>query len=47
MTLFPNPVIDLVHAWYDDRYCPKLQRGIVSTAVHDLKVKVTDSKFLC
>ena len=36
-SLFPNPMMDLVHVWYDDRYWSKIH-----TPIHDLKVKVTD-----
>ena len=39
-SLFPNPLIDLVHVWYDDRYWSKILRGTIPTPVHDLKVKV-------
>ena len=46
-SLFPNPVMDLVHIWYDDRYWSKILRSIISIRLHDLKVKVMDLVFLC
>ena len=46
-TLFPNPLMDLVHVWYDDRYWSKISlQGDIPTPVHDLKVKVTDLEVL-
>ena len=46
-SLFPNPIMDLVHAWYDDRYWSKILHSTIPTPVHDLKVKVTDLKLSC
>ena len=46
-SLFPNPLMDLVHVWYDDRYWSKILRGTIPNPVHDLKIKVTDLEFLC
>ena len=43
--LFPNPMMDLVHVWYDNRYWSKILWGTIPTPVHDLKVKVTDLEF--
>ena len=42
--------MDLVHAWYDDRYWSKILRGTIPNRVHDLhvhdlKVKVMDLEF--
>ena len=41
-SLFPNPMMDLVHVWYDDRYWFKILHSTIPTSIHDLKVKVTD-----
>ena len=46
-SLFPNPMMDLVHVWYDDRYWSKLLFITVPTPIHDLKVKVTDLELSC
>ena len=40
--LFPNPTMDLVHVWYDDRYWSKILHSTIPIPIHDLKVKVTD-----
>ena len=34
-SLFPNPLMDLVHVWYDDRYWSKILRGTIYTPVPD------------
>ena len=39
--------MDLVHAWYDNRYLSKILCGTIPTPIHDLKVKVTDIEVLC
>ena len=41
-SLFPNPMMGLVHVWYDDRYGSKILHSTIPTPIHDLKVKVTD-----
>ena len=46
-SLFPNPLIDLVYIWYDDRYWSKILFSTIPTPMHDLKVKVTDLELLC
>ena len=46
-SFFPNPVMDLIHVWYDDRYWAKLLLGTIPTPVNDPKVNVTDLEFLC
>ena len=46
-SLFPNPLMDLVYIWYDDRYWSKILFSTIPTSMHDLKVKVTDLVFLC
>ena len=46
-SLFPNPMMDLVHVWYDDRYWSKILCGTIHTPIHDLKVKVTDLELIC
>ena len=46
ISLFPNPLIDLFHFWYDDTYLFKILFSTISTPRHDLKVKVTDLEFL-
>ena len=46
-SLFPNPLIDFVHVWYNDGYWSKILWGTIPTPVYDLKVKVTDLEFLC
>ena len=45
-SLFPNPVMDLVHVWYDDRYWSKILLGTIPTLVVYLKVKVTNLEIL-
>ena len=46
-SLFPNPMMDLVYVWYDDRHWSKILLSIIPTPMHDLKVKVTDLELLC
>ena len=46
-SLFPNPLMDLVYIWYDDRYWSKILFSTIHTPMHDLKVKVTDFELLC
>ena len=46
-SLFPNPLMDLVYIWYDDRYWSKILFSTIPTPMHDLKVKVTDLELLC
>ena len=41
-SLFPNPLMDLVYIWYDDRYWSKILFSTIPIPMHDLKVKVTD-----
>ena len=41
-SLIPNPMMDLVHVWYDDRYWSKILHSTIPIPIHDLKVKVTD-----
>ena len=46
-SLFPDPMMDLVHVWYDDRYWSKILFSTIPTPIHDLKVKVTDLELSC
>ena len=46
-SLFPNPLMDLVHIWCDDRYWSKILHSAISTPIHDFKVKVMDLELLC
>ena len=46
-SLFPNPLMDLVYIWYNDRYWSKILFSTIPTRMHDLKVKVTDLELLC
>ena len=46
-SVFPNPVMDLIHVWYDDRYWAKILLSTIPTPVNDPKVKVTDLEFSC
>ena len=39
--------MDLVYVWYDDSYWSKILFSTIPTAMHDLKVKVTDLELLC
>ena len=39
-SLFPNPMMDLVHVWYDDRYWSTILHSTIPNPIHDLKVKV-------
>ena len=41
-SLFPNPMMDLVHVWYDDRHWSKILHSTIPTPIYDLQVKVTD-----
>ena len=41
-SLFPNTIVDLVHAWYDVGYPSKILHSTIPTPIYDLKVKVTD-----
>ena len=45
-SLFPNPMMDLVHVWYDDGYWSKILHSTIPTPIRDLKVKVTDLELL-
>ena len=44
-SLFPNPMMDLVHVRYDDEYWSKIVHSTIPTPIHDLKVK--DLALLC
>ena len=46
-SLFPSPMMDLVHVWYHDRYWSKILHSTIPTPIHDLKVKVTDLELSC
>ena len=46
-SLFPNPLMDLVYIWYDDRYWSNILFRTSPTSMHVLKVKVTDLELLC
>ena len=46
-SLFPNPMMDLVHVWYDDRYWSKILHSTIPIPIHDLKVKVKDLEHSC
>ena len=46
-SLFPNPLMDLVYVWYNDRYWSKILFSTIPTPIHDLKVKVTDLELSC
>ena len=46
-SLFPNPMMDLVHIWCDDRYWSTILHSAISTSIHHFKVKVTDLELLC
>ena len=46
-SLFPNPIMDLVHVWCDDRYWSKILHSTIPTPIHNFKVKVTDLELLC
>ena len=46
-SLFPNPLIDLVYVWYDDRHWSKILLSTIPTPMLDFKVKVTDLELLC
>ena len=46
-SLFPNPMMDLVHVWYDDRYWSKILHSTIPTPIHDLKGKVTYLELSC
>ena len=46
-SLFPNPMMDLVHVWCDDRYWSKILHSAIPTSIYHCKVMVTDIKLLC
>ena len=46
-SLFPNPMMDFVHVWCDDRYWSNILHSTIPTPIHDLKVKVTDLELSC
>ena len=46
ISLFPNPLMDLVHLWYNDRYWSKILHSVIPDPIHDFKVKVTDLELL-
>ena len=46
-SLFPNPMMDLVHVCYDDRYRSKILHSTIPTPIYDLKVKDTDLELSC
>ena len=46
-SLFPNPLMDLVHVCSDDRYWSKILFSTIPTPIHDLEVKVMDLELLC
>ena len=41
-SLFPNPMMDFVHVWYDHGYWSKILHSTIPTPIHNLKIKVTD-----
>ena len=45
--LFPNPMMDLVHVWYDDIYWSKILLSTIPTPIHDINVKVMDLELSC
>ena len=45
-SIFPNPMLDLVHVWYVDGYWSKILHSNIPTPIHDLKIKVTDLELL-
>ena len=47
ISLFPNPLMDLVHVWCDDRYWTKILHSAIPTPIHDFKVKVMDLELSC
>ena len=46
-SLSPNPMMDLVHVWCDDRYWSKISHSAIPTSIHHFTVKVTDLELLC
>ena len=46
-SLFPNPMMDLVHVWCDDRYWSKILHSAIPTSIRHCKVMVTDLELLC
>ena len=46
-SLFPNPLMDLVHVRCDDRYWSKILHSAIPTPIRHFKVKVTDLELLC
>ena len=39
--------MDFVHMLHDDRYLSKILCSTIPTPLHDLKVKITETEFLC
>ena len=46
-SLFPKPLMVLVHVWCDDRYWSKILQSAIPTPIHHFKVKVMDLERLC
>ena len=46
-SLFPNPMMDLVRVWHDDRYWSKILHSAIPNPIHDLKVKIMDLELSC
>ena len=46
-SLFPNPMMDLVRVWYDDRYWSKILHSTSPISIYDLKVKFADLELSC
>ena len=46
-SLFPNPMMDSVHVWCDNRYWSRISHSVIPISIHQFKVKVTDLELLC
>ena len=44
-SLFPNPLMDLVHIWYGDRYWSKILQGTTPTPVQGHRLRIFMLKF--
>ena len=44
-SLFPNPMMSLVHVWYGDRYWSKILHSTILNPLHDLKAR-SQTEFL-
>ena len=47
ISLFPNPLMDLVHVWCDDRYWSKILHSAIPTPILDFVLKFVFNVCFC